>query len=59
MLRHSFATEALRAGVAIDVLAKMLTQRSSTTTSQTYVHLGTEDLRAELARAGVFAEAVR
>jgi integrase/recombinase XerD len=57
MLRHSFATEALRAGVAIEVLAKMLTQASSTTTSQTYAHLEASDLRAELVRAGVFAQA--
>jgi integrase/recombinase XerD len=54
MLRHSFATEALRAGMAIDVLAKMLTQTSSVTTSSTYVHLDAADLRAELVRAGVF-----
>jgi integrase len=34
----------------------LLTHRSSVTTSQTYVHLSPEDLRAELARAG-FGEA--
>jgi len=34
----------------------MLTHRSVTTTSQTYVHLGVEDVRAELVRAGVWAK---
>jgi hypothetical protein len=29
----------------------MLTHRSVTTTSDTYVHLGVDDLRAELVRA--------
>jgi len=53
MLRHSAATEMVRAGVAIEVLSKLLTHRSATVTSQTYLHLGVDDLRAELARAGV------
>jgi integrase/recombinase XerD len=52
LLRHTHATDLIRAGVAIEVVAKLLTHRSSTTTSQTYVHLSAEDLRAELARAG-------
>jgi integrase len=52
MLRHTYATELLRAGVPIEVVAKLLTHRSSVTTSQTYIHLTPEDLRAELARAG-------
>jgi len=51
-LRHSHATDLIRGGVAIEVVAKLLTHRSSTTTSQTYIHLTSEDLRAELARAG-------
>jgi len=51
-LQISKATELLRAGVPIEVVAKLLTHRSSVTTSQTYVHLTPEDLRAELARAG-------
>jgi integrase/recombinase XerD len=38
LLRHTHATEVLRAGVAIEVVAKLLTHRSSVTTSQTYVH---------------------
>ncbi len=53
MLRHSAASEMIRAGVAIEVVSKMLTHANVTTTSQTYVHLDVEDLRAELARAGV------
>ena len=43
-----------RAGVPIEVVARLLTHRSSTTTSSTYVHLDAADIRAELARAGVF-----
>jgi len=54
MLRHSRATELLRAGVSVDVVARLLTHRSSTTTSQTYAHLDVEDLRAELTRHGTW-----
>ena len=54
MLRHSLATDLLRQGVTVEVVAKMLTHRSSTTTSETYVHLSTGDLRAELQRAGAW-----
>jgi integrase/recombinase XerD len=54
MLRHSLATDLLRQGVAVEVVARLLTHRSSTTTSQTYVHLDTADLRAELQRAGAW-----
>jgi integrase len=53
MLRHTHATDLIRAGVAMEVVARLLTHRSSTTTSQTYIHLETADLRAELERAGV------
>jgi integrase/recombinase XerD len=55
MLRHSRATELIRAGVAIEVVSKLLTHRSVTTTSDTYVHLDVEDLRAELVRAGAWS----
>jgi integrase/recombinase XerD len=54
MLRHSLATDLLRQGVAVDIVAKMLTHRSSVTTSQTYVHLDTADLRSELQRVGAW-----
>jgi len=57
MLRHSRATDLLRRGVGVEVVARMLTHRSSTTTSQTYIHLGVEDLRGELDRCGVWTEA--
>lgn len=58
MLRHSRATDLLRHGVGVDVVAKLLTHRSSTTTSQTYVHLDVDDLRAELTRCGVWERQV-
>ena len=54
MLRHSRATELIRAGVPIEVVSKLLTHRSVTTTSDAYVHLDVEDLRAELVRAGAW-----
>lgn len=54
MLRHTRATELIRAGVPIEIVSKMLTHRSVVTTSQTYIHLGVEDVRAELIRAGVW-----
>ena len=53
MLRHSRATELIRAGVPIEVVSKMLTHRSVTTTSEVYVHLTVDDVRAELARVGI------
>lgn len=55
MLRHSRATELIRAGVPIEVVSKLLTHRSVTTTSDAYVHLDVEDLRAELVRAGAWS----
>lgn len=62
VLRHTRATELIRAGVPIEVVSLMLTHRSVVTTAQTYVHLGVEDVRAELVRAGAWsspAEALR
>ena len=59
MLRHSRATEMIRAGVAIEVVSKLLTHRSVTTTSDAYVHLDVEDLRAELVRAALLIAAIR
>jgi len=55
-LRHSCATEMIRLGVPIEVVAKLLTHRSSATTSSTYVHLDVADIRAALIQAGVWAE---
>jgi len=57
MLRHTHATELIRSGVAIDVVARLLTHTSTTTTSQIYVHLSVDDTRAALQRAGVWPEA--
>jgi integrase/recombinase XerD len=54
MLRHSRATDLLRHGVDVEVVARLLTHRSSTTTSQTYIHLAVDDLRAELTRSGIW-----
>ncbi|MDP9388342.1 MAG: site-specific integrase, partial [Actinomycetota bacterium] len=45
MLRHSHATEMVRQGVPIEVVAKLLTHRSSATTSSTYLHLDVADIR--------------
>ena len=50
------ATNLLRNGVGVDVVARLLTHRSSTTTSQTYVHLNVDDLRAELTRSGAWGK---
>jgi integrase/recombinase XerD len=54
LLRHARATELIRAGVPIEIVSKMLTHRSVTTTSETYLHLSVEDVRAELVRVGVW-----
>ena len=56
MLRHTHATELIRQGVPIEVVARLLTHRSSTTTSQTYIHLDATDIREALTRAGVWDE---
>ena len=57
MLRHTHATELIRNGVPIEVVARLLTHRSSTTTSQTYVHLDAVDVREALTRSGVWDQA--
>ncbi len=54
MFRHSRATDLIRRGVPIEVTSKLLTHRSVTTTSDAYVHLGAEDVRAELVHRGVW-----
>jgi site-specific recombinase XerD len=53
VLRHSAASEWVRSGVPIEVVSKLLTHASVMTTSGTYVHLGVEDLRKELVKAGL------
>ena len=54
MLRHSHATDMVRQGVPVEVVARLLTHRSPATTSQTYVHLGAADIREALRRAGAW-----
>jgi integrase len=54
MLRHSRATDWIRRGVPIEVVSKLLTHRSVATTADVYVHLGADDVRAELVRRGVW-----
>lgn len=54
MLRHTHATDLIRRGVPIEVVARLLTHRSSTTTSQVYIHLEAGDIRDALNRAGVW-----
>ena len=49
-------TELIRRGVPIEVVARLLTHRSSTTTTQTYIHLDAVDVREALTRAGVWQE---
>ena len=51
-LRHSRATELIRAGVPIEIVSKLLTHRSVATTCDAYAHLDVGDLRAEMVRAG-------
>ena len=51
-LRHTFVTTLRRQGVALEVVSKLVTHRSITTTADTYSHLNAADLRAELERAG-------
>lgn len=55
--RHSYATDLLRRGVAVEVVAHLLGHASISTTVDTYSHLGVEDARRALVAAGVLAEA--
>jgi len=56
MFRHTYATLARRGGVPIEIVSKLLTHSSIQTTSQIYLHSSSEDLRAELERAGVMSK---
>jgi integrase len=57
MFRHSVASDMIRKRVPIEIVAKLLTQSSSATTSSTYVHLDVTDLRQALRQAGVWDDA--
>lgn len=52
--RHTMATRALRDGVPIEVVSKLLGHASITTTSTVYGHLTAEDARKTLEAAGWF-----
>jgi integrase/recombinase XerD len=56
MLRHTHATDLVRRGVPIEVVARLLTHRSSRTTSETYIHLDASDIRRALQAAGVWGD---
>ncbi len=48
MLRHTHATELIRQGVALAVVARRLGHTSAQTTSQIYEHLTADDLKREM-----------
>jgi len=50
MLRHTHATELLRSGVSIELVAKRLGHKSIETTRSIYEHLTAEDLKNEIDR---------
>lgn len=54
--RHSYATELLRRGVAVEVLAHLLGHSSIATTGDAYAHLKVEDARRALVAAGWLAD---
>lgn len=56
--RHTYATGLLRAGTPVEVVSKLLGHASVTTTLEVYGHLGVEDARAALEKAGWFAQGV-
>jgi integrase/recombinase XerD len=49
--RHTFVSLARRGGMRLEVISRLVTHRSVTTTSDVYSHLELEDLRAELEAA--------
>jgi integrase/recombinase XerD len=54
--RHSYATDLLRRGVAVEVVQHLLGHASISTTVDAYSHLGIEDARRALVAAGLLAE---
>ena len=53
MLRHTYATLAMRGKVPLEVVSRLVTHSSVETTSSTYVHHTVEDLRDALTEAGM------
>jgi len=54
--RHTYATELLRRGVAVEVVAHLLGHASIATTSDAYAHLKIEDARRALVAVGWLAD---
>jgi integrase/recombinase XerD len=54
--RHTYATDLLRKGTPVEVVSKLLGHASVTTTSEVYGHLGVEDARVVLEKAGWFTD---
>lgn len=54
--RHTYATGLLRKGTPVEVVSKLLGHASVTTTLEVYGHLGVEDARVVLEKAGWFAD---
>jgi integrase/recombinase XerD len=54
--RHTYATELLRRGVAVEVVQHLLGHASVATTSDAYAHLKIEDARRALVAAGWLAD---
>jgi len=53
---HTYATDLLRKGTPVEVVSKLLGHASVTTTLNVYGHLGIEDARAVLEKAGWFTD---
>ena len=53
MFRHTFVTVARRHGMPLDVISKAVGHACVQTTADIYSHLDAEDLRRELAAAGM------
>lgn len=56
--RHTYATALLRAGTPVEVVSKLLGHASVTTTLGVYGHIGVEDARKVLEKAGWFTDTV-
>ena len=59
MLRHTNATELERMGVPIEVISGRLTHANLSTTVKTYIHIGVEDQRRALEKAGFWPRAAQ